>query len=203
MMKSFTEKSKAAYNKMAADYDNNYEGRFTQPFKEHLFQVITLRDGDTVLDVACGTGSLLRMLASKADINGFGADLSDEMVRVASKANPPMTFVSAGCEHIPFKAGQFDIITVCCAYHHFPDVQAFAKEAQRLLKPGGGLYIAEIYLPAFCRVVLNPFVPLLPDGDVRLYSVKQIVRNFEPFGFKRVDVQIAENRQILCMEKQV
>lgn len=200
-MRSFTEKSKTAYNRMAADYDNNYEGRFTQPFKEHLLQVITLRGGDMILDVACGTGSLLRMLAGKADIHGFGADLSDEMVRVASKANPQMTFAAAGCEHIPFKAGQFDIITVCCAYHHFPDVQAFAKEAQRLLKPGGRLYIAEVYLPAFWRVVLNPFVPLMPDGDVRFYSANEIIRNFEPYGLKRVDVQIAENRQIICMEK--
>jgi ubiquinone/menaquinone biosynthesis C-methylase UbiE len=39
------------------------------------------------------------------------------------------------CEETPFLDQTFDTITVCSAYHHFPDAKGFAREAYRLLKP--------------------------------------------------------------------
>lgn len=59
-----------------------------------------------------------------------------------------------------FDGRTFDLITVCAAYHHFPDVKAFAAESHRLLKTEGCLYIADVYYPALVRFLCNPFVPL-------------------------------------------
>jgi hypothetical protein len=64
------------------------------------------------------------------------------------------------------------------------------------------LYIADVYLPMFWKVLLNPFVPLSKAGDVKFYSPKEIVKNFENFGFINNDIKIIENIQIISMQKQ-
>jgi ubiquinone/menaquinone biosynthesis C-methylase UbiE len=198
----FNAKSKAAYNKKADDYENTYDGRVTQRFKLLLAEHIDLQANQSVLDVACGTGSLLALLNKKKPIKGYGIDLADRMVKNAAANNPNMEFYVAGCEAIPFPDASMDIITVCSSYHHFPDVKAFASEARRVLRPNGKLYIADMYLPALLRVIVNPFVPLSSAGDVRFYSPKEILRNFESFGFEKAgDVKIHGHIQIVSMKK--
>ena len=50
-------------------------------------------------------------------------------------------------------------------------------------------------------MILNPFVPLMPDGDVRFYSPKKIVRNFEWFGLQKTDIKIHGGIQIVALQK--
>jgi len=200
-MGNFNEKSRAAYNKKADNYDNTHDGRFTQEFKRLLVSEITLKTNADVLDVACGNGSLLTALNRKTSINGFGIDISDRMVANAAKNNPGMTFQTAGCEAIPFGDTSMDVMTVCAAYHHFPDVAAFAKEARRILKPGGTLYIADVHLPSFLRIIVNPFVPLSRAGDVRFYSPKGITKTFEAVGFEAISTKIYRHIQVVSIRK--
>jgi len=148
-MNSFSDKSKAAYNKKADNYDNTLDGKFTLKFKQLLVDVIEHEESHNILDVACGNGSLLALLNRKKKINGFGIDVSEQMIKNAAGNNPDMEFHVSGCEAMPFNDGAMDTITVCAAYHHFPDVAAFAKEAGRILKPSGRIYIAEIYFARF------------------------------------------------------
>ena len=200
-MPSFNDKSRTAYNLEADDYENSREGRFTREFQLLLLETIALEKGQSVLDVACGNGSLLARLNKKKPINGFGIDLADQMIKNAATNNPGMEFYTSGCETIPFPDGSMDVITVCAAYHHFPDTSAFARGASRVLKSSGRLYIAEVYLPSLLRVLANPFVPLSKDGDVKFYSPKQIVNTFKPFGFERADVKRHGHIQIVALQK--
>ena len=200
-MTSINDKSKAAYNKKADNYDETLDGKFTRKFKQLLADTIELGDGQNVLDVACGNGSLLALLNRKRTLNGFGIDVSEQMIKNAAAGNPDMEFHVSGCETMPFQDRSMDLITVCAAYHHFPDVRAFAKEAGRVLKPTSRIYIADIYLPSFLRAIINPFVPLSKDGDVKFYSPKEIVSIFEPFGFETIDVKISGHIQIISMRK--
>jgi len=200
-MKDFNAKSRESYNKKAHDYDDTFEGRFTRKFKDMLHENIIIKDNDSVLDVACGTGLFLSEINRKNHINGYGVDIAEEMIKVASSKYPMFNFQVAGCENIPFDDGIMDIITVCAAYHHFPDVDSFAREAERLLKPDGVLYIADVYYPAFLRIICNPFVPLLPDGDVKFYSPKEITNTFTKRKFisdgviKREHIQLVKLRR--------
>lgn len=61
-----TEQSIKNYNKIAVEYDNTFDGKFTQGFKAEIAKVIHLEKSYKVLDVACGNGSLLQLLSSKA-----------------------------------------------------------------------------------------------------------------------------------------
>ena len=200
-MPDFIAKSKATYDKIANDYDDTFDGKFTRKFKRLLAENIKLEDNINVLDVACGNGSLLALLSSQKTISGFGVDLSEQMIKNAVASNPDMEFHVAGCEAMPIENDTIDLITVSAAYHHFPDVKAFANESKRVLKANGKIYIAEIYLnPAF-RFICNPFVPLSKAGDVKFYSPNQIINNFNQFGFEKMDVIISDGVQIISMKK--
>jgi len=200
-MNKFNKKSKDAYNKMADGYDNSPEGKFTEKFKTLLLSAVTLRENYNVLDVACGNGSLLAAMRKNESINGFGVDIAEQMIKNAAVRNPGMVFHSSGCEAIPFENNSMDAITVCAAYHHFPDTDAFAKEAKRLLKQGGKIYIADIYLPPVLRIVCNPFVPLSSSGDVKFYSPDGIINNFKKHGFEKTDLKITGYIQVVTLQK--
>jgi ubiquinone/menaquinone biosynthesis C-methylase UbiE len=200
-MKSFNEKSRKSYNEIADRYDSSFEGRFTLEFKRLLLEEIKAERGERVLDVACGNGTLLGMLAGKFGTAGFGADISEKMIENARRKNPGMTFEAAGCEKIPFEDGLFDLMTVCAAYHHFPDVRSFAAEAFRLLKTGGHLYIADVYYPDLLRMILNPFVPLSKAGDVKFHAPGAIIRTFEKKGFRNVGLKTVGHIQVVVFQK--
>lgn len=200
-MKDYNSLSRIAYNNMADHYDDTRDGRFTLAFKELLCRTIKYRDNSTILDVACGNGTLLRMLSKRKKIQGYGIDISEKMVENALKNCSDMVFKVAGCENIPFEDDFFDLLTVSAAYHHFPDIHAFAKEASRVLKKGGILYIAEIYLPTILRVLLNPFVPLTGEGDVKFYSPARIVSDLKTYGFEEMDRIIDGKIQVVGLRK--
>ena len=200
-MADFNAKSKSAYNKKADNYEKTLDGRLTRKFKQLLVSEIVLSENENVLDVACGNGSFLNALNSKTPINGFGIDIADKMIKNAAAINPGMILQTAGCEAIPYDDGLMDVITVCAAYHHFPDPAAFANEAKRVLKPQGRIYIAEIYLPSFLRFLVNPFIPLSRAGDVRFYSPNEITENFKTVGFEAVSVKIQGHIQVILMRK--
>ena len=201
-MIDFKQRSKTAYNKKADGYDSSREGKFTQNIQHLLLAEMNWLENQNVLDVACGTGSLLKAMNDRTPIKGFGVDISEQMIKNAAERNPDMTFHVSGCEEMPLENESMDIITVCAAYHHFPYPAAFVKEANRILKPKGTVYIADLHIPAFLRVLVNPFVPLLlKDGDVKLYSPKGIVADFMRLGFDSAKYKIIGNAQIVLLKK--
>ena len=125
----------------------------------------------------------------------------ENMIEEARIINPNMKFYVSGCEKLPFSQEEIDIMTVCAAYHHFPNVDAFAKEASRVIKNNGMLYIAEICLPSFIRVICNPFIKFSKAGDVKIYSSKEIVELFESNGFRVKDIKIKGIVQLIILQK--
>jgi len=197
----FEKRSKEAYDEKAAGYDTSFEGQFTVRFKELLLETVRIKPSDNVLDIACGNGRLLRMFAEKQSFNGYGADISEQMIEQAKKINPDMLFLVGNCEQIPLPDQTCEVITVCAAYHHFPHVGLFSKEAYRLMKKGGSIYIADVYYPAVIRILCNPFVPLMKDGDVKFYSPAQIIRTLNKAGFLNATYTIHDHIQIVSARK--
>lgn len=71
-MNKKTEESRIAYNKIASEYDTSREGYYTRFHIKELFDTIDLSDGDIVLDVACGNGTLLQELSKKQKSRQMG-----------------------------------------------------------------------------------------------------------------------------------
>jgi len=132
-----TEQSIKNYNRIAVEYDNTFDGKFTQGFKEEIAKVIHLENSYKVLDVACGNGSLLKMLSGKAKLHAYGVDISENMIKEAKSRYPEMQFITTNSAGLPFEDDYFDVITVCAAFHHFTEPEKFISEAKRTLKAGG------------------------------------------------------------------
>lgn len=181
------EHSKTTYNGMAAGYDTSPEGNYTKPHKAELIRRVVLSDGDSLLDVACGNGTLLGALSKKADVHTFGVDLSENMIAAARARHPTGTFTVGPCTPLPFANESMDVITVSCAFHHFEEPRTFAAECLRVLKPGGALYMAEPFFPIVIRWLANIlWIPFSRSGDVKMYSPQELRTLFEGVGFRAV-----------------
>ena len=187
-MSKKTEESRNAYNKIASEYDTSREGQYTRFHINELYKIIDLRDGDIVLDVACGNGTLLKELSGKAKIQAYGIDISENMIQVAKMRYPNINFTVRPCYPLEWSDESIDIVTICCAFHHFDNPQGFANECKRVLKKNGTLYVADPNFGAVLRFFANKFwFPLSKSGDVKVYSIKEMVSFFSNCGFKIIN----------------
>lgn len=188
-MNKKTEESRIAYNKIASEYDASREGQYTRFHIMELSNTIDLHEGNVVLDVACGNGTLLQELSKKAKIQAHGLDVSENMIHVAKMRYPNINFKVQSCYPLEWSDESIDIITVCCAFHHFDNPQGFVNECKRVLKKNGTVYIADPNFGVLLRFFANKFwFPVSKSGDVRVYSPKELDAIFYNSGFKAVQI---------------
>lgn len=106
--------------------------------------------GYRVLDVGCGTGTLLTLLSRDPHAERLvGLDYSPAMIRrLAAKAadgGPAARVhgVVADSERLPFPDRSFDVITCCNSFHHYPHQAAVIAGFFRVLRPGGMLILID------------------------------------------------------------
>lgn len=176
-----SDKKDLRFDKRASKYDG-LEGRLSRRFYRLLLNQVKLFPGAIVLDVGCGTGTMLRKMADIYQIDGYGIDMEENMIAEARKKCPEMTIQISKCENMPFNDQSFDVITACMAYHHFSNQEGFAREASRIIKPGGYLYIADPHLPAIIRKPLNG---IIKQFHIAAYigTSKEISDDFQKYGF--------------------
>ena len=185
---NYTEKSRTAYNKKAAEYDNTFDGRFTKRYRAVMAELVSLSDGDSILDVACGNGGLLRLLTEEKIVAAYGIDISEEMIRCARLNYGDAVFAVGNADKLDFADNRFKAVTCCCAFHHFDRPDLFLKEAHRVCIDGGKLFVAEVNLPAFARDAANKVVSFSPSGDVRIYSMDELAYLMHQAGFSKITV---------------
>jgi ubiquinone/menaquinone biosynthesis C-methylase UbiE len=170
------------FNRHAAIYDAAF-GRASERFYRMLLEQVELTPGAAVLDAACGTGEVLRRMAYICPVDGYGIDMSENMVAMAKRKCPNMDIRLSRCENTPFADNTFDIITVCMAYHHFSEKAGFAKEAARIIKPGGRLYIADPNYPRAIRKFINAFFKALRVAGT-FHTPEEMYGQFAECGFE-------------------
>ncbi|MBR5961012.1 MAG: class I SAM-dependent methyltransferase, partial [Clostridia bacterium] len=80
------------FDQYAETYDAGWRGTKSARFYEDLIKELEINPGDAVLDVGCGTGTVLKFISSKTEIKGYGLDISPQMLEVARKKNPGFEF---------------------------------------------------------------------------------------------------------------
>jgi SAM-dependent methyltransferase len=100
--------------------------------------------GETVLDVACGTGVLAREAARRVGSSGtvIGLDRNDGMLSVARRNAPDIVWRRSLAEALPFRGGTFDAVVSQFGLMFFEDRVAALREMWRVLRPGGRLAVA-------------------------------------------------------------
>lgn len=142
----------AGYDRLVRLLTLGREGRL----RALMLRPAGLCPGEAVLDVACGTGTLA--IAAKRWVGPTGSvtglDASAAMVeRAQAKAEAAgldLTFVQGAAQELPFEDQRFDIVMGTLMLHHLPKPTraAFAREARRVLKPGGRLLVVDFGRPA-------------------------------------------------------
>ena len=171
------------FDKYADNYDAGFMGKGSGRFYADLIKEIEVKDGDAVLDVGCGTGTVLSYIGRQKKISGFGLDVSEKMVAIAKEKNPDYQFVSGDSASLPYVDESMDVVMACMAYHHFPDQEQFRNEAMRVLKPGGSLYISDPRFPLIVRWIFNTFFK-----DAGFRTTKKNRMDFERSGFQTVSI---------------
>ena len=137
--------SRAAHDRIAGIYDRRWR-RYVEATVGRAVASME-RVGDAmVLDVATGTGELVRRLrASHPHASLVGADLSLGMLRQAiAKAAPPgARWVQASAAQLPFLDETFDWVVCVNSFHCFREPARALQEMRRVLRPGGQLLLLD------------------------------------------------------------
>jgi demethylmenaquinone methyltransferase/2-methoxy-6-polyprenyl-1,4-benzoquinol methylase len=124
-------------------------------WRKALVRRIARRHPATVLDIATGTGDLAIALRRRTRAAVTGLDISEGMLNIAKRKAgchcrlplPPVNWLLASAEALPFPDGSFDVVTVAFGVRNFDNLAAGLREMYRVLKPAGIVAILEFATP--------------------------------------------------------
>ena len=118
-------------------------------WKAYTVAVANLRAGQSVLDIAGGTGDLARAFARKVGPTGtvVHTDINEAMLRqgrdrLIDEGLVLPTLLCDG-EKLPFASATFDLVSVAFGLRNMTHKEAALTEMNRVLKPGGRLMVLE------------------------------------------------------------
>ncbi|HKD89210.1 MAG TPA: class I SAM-dependent methyltransferase [Streptosporangiaceae bacterium] len=150
----------AAFDERAPGYEQGWLGR--------MHQDIAVRAADLalsvhaapgrVLDVGCGTGYLLRLLARRCPqaTELAGIDAAPSMIEAAEQAadDRRLRFAVGTAERLPYPDDAFDLVVSTTSFDHWSDQRAGLSECARVLAPGGHLMLADQFSPLLLPTLL-------------------------------------------------
>ena len=99
--------------------------------------------GQNILEVGCGYGPLLKLLANKG-ARVVGTEVDSQSLKIARKLLPKtkkITLLQVDGESLPFKNMCFDSVILFDVIEHVKNPQLMVKECKRVLKKNGLLYV--------------------------------------------------------------
>jgi ubiquinone/menaquinone biosynthesis C-methylase UbiE len=127
------------YDAVAPAYDQRYDRNKYEGVRDALLRFVEGPSPIDVAEIGCGTGHWLVEVGRHVALCA-GLDLSWGMLSAARVSASSALLVRGSAAQLPWRSATFDRVFCVNALHHFADRAAFAREARRILRPGGGVF---------------------------------------------------------------
>jgi SAM-dependent methyltransferase len=189
------------------DYDEILVPRMFAPWGNVLLDTVGVDAADIALDVACGPGSVTRLLSERVGPTGrvTGADLSPAMLDIARERGAPseggaIDWVECPADALQVDSHVFDVVVCQQGLQFFPDKPAALREMQRAGRHGARVAIscwsAIDESPMFAAtarsldaVLGDEFGHLYRVGPWGLTDADELMRLLEDAGFRDVRIE--------------
>jgi SAM-dependent methyltransferase len=139
----------------------------------HLPAIPSARTRD-ILDVGCGTGTMVRHLGRYGEARG--ADTSGEAIRFCRERGIDSVVQTSGTT-LPYDEDSFDLVTALDVIEHIDDDRGTLTDLRRILRPGGHLLVS---VPAY-EFLWGPQDEV--SEHKRRYTLKELGRRLDEAGF--------------------
>lgn len=178
------------YSKMALAYDRKWKFYLERSLLV-IFERIKINSGEHLLDVGCGTGILLSMLAkAHPNISLAGVDLTKGMLKIArNRLSKEVELKEGEAEALPFEDTTFDLVISSSMFHYIRRPEVALAEAKRVLKVGGKLVITDWCADYFSVQLLSLFLEIFNAAHFKTYRMREIHSLLVEAGFKEVSIE--------------
>jgi len=194
----------AVFSSVARRYDvmnDLMSGGMHRLWKDRFVARVKPRPGETILDMAGGTGDVAFRMAKRgaqvtvADINADMLEVGEQRARKRGLSD--LSWKVENAEALSFADGWFDAYTIVFGIRNVTDIPAALGEAHRVLKRGGRFYCMEfsssdwpgfstIYEAFASNIIPRIGKAVADDEDSYRYLVESIRRFPRPTAFKAI-----------------
>lgn len=159
--------------------DDTYHQKVILP---NLLRLVEPRSREAIVDLACGSGYFAKAFAGGGAVV-TGIDISEELIAIARKAAPSVSYHVGKAEDCPIISNQTkDKVVIVLAIQNIEHVQKVFAEAARMLKLGGAIHL-----------VMNHPAYRIPKQSSWEYDDKKKVQ------YRRIDQYMSESTSAIEM----
>ncbi|HRI44992.1 MAG TPA: arsenite methyltransferase [Fimbriimonadaceae bacterium] len=169
--------------------------------------LVSLAEGETVLDLGSGGGIDVLLSAKRVGPTGFayGLDMTDEMLELAERNRlkagvSNVRFLKGHIEEIPLPDGSVDVVISNCVINLSSDKGQVLREAYRVLRPGGRFAVSDIAvegrLPEAIQKDMEAYIGCVAGA----LDVDEYRRLLESAGFVDISIEPTKRYRIDEME---
>ncbi len=171
-------------------YDRRQKRRVTKA-RWQILDVLNHVEPGPLLDIGCSLGYALEA-ASELGLEAKGLDLNQSLLEPCRKRGFDVQVGDVAGPY-PFPDATFNIVLLKHVFEHTPDPRAALREIRRVLKPGGGMFIAVPNADYFkARLRPSSYYFFQPDSGGRYhfvyYTPETLQRLVDDEGFRTVRV---------------
>jgi demethylmenaquinone methyltransferase/2-methoxy-6-polyprenyl-1,4-benzoquinol methylase len=144
---------KGVFDSVASNYDlmnDVMSFGIHRLWKQYAIDIANVKKGDAILDLASGTGDLIKLYHKKIGNSGriVSSDINEAMLdegkrNLINSGVLGIEFVQANAEKLPFEDNSFDLVSIAFGLRNVTDKDKALSEMCRVLKPGGILIVLE------------------------------------------------------------
>lgn len=151
---------------------------FLHKIRKKVTTIIRYYKPGEIVDICCGTGNQLKYLKKHGFNNTIGVDLSEPMLRQASKGGQTVNCEQQDAASLQFQDNSFDMGIISYALHEkpFEIARKIISEAERIIKPDGYLLVVDYSVPGKINFPAKIVVHI-----VERFAGKSHYRNFKNY----------------------